>query len=168
MNKKVIGIIIAIILITIVGFSVYILTKGNSVDVQKTEKKETEASYTLKLDNKEIKLGEVFSREKCGQELQYSEVASCAFEGLDKTYTYENYEITTGEKDKIASIYFIDEGVSTTEGVKITDSYDKMVQVYGTNFKNDGNKYTYTKGNTTIEFMVENEIITAIEYIHNN
>lgn len=168
MNKKVIGIIIAIILIAVAGVSVYVLTKGNSADVQRTEKKETVESYTLKVEDKEIKLGEVFSREKCGQELQYSEVASCAFDGLDKTYTYENYEITTGEKDKIISIYFIDEGVSTTEGVKITDSYDKMVQVYGNNLKNEGNKYIYTKGNTSIEFMVDNEVITGIEYIYNN
>lgn len=166
MNKKVIGIIIAIILIVIVGVSVYMLTRGNSADVQKTEKKETQEAYALKVNNKEIKLGEVFSREKCGQELQYSEVASCAFDGLDKKYTYENYEITTGEKDKITSIYFIDEGVSTTEGAKITDSYDKMVQVYGNNFKNEGNKYTYTKGDTSIEFMVENEVIVGIEYIY--
>lgn len=168
MNKKVIGIIIAIIVIAVVGAGVYMLTKGDSSDVQKTDKKETVESYALKVDSKEIKLGEVFSVEKCGKELEYSEVASCAFEGLDKTYTYENYEITTGEKDKITSIYFIDEGVSTTEGVKITDSYDKMVQAYGTNFKNDGNKYTYTKGNTSIEFMVENEVITGIEYVYNN
>lgn len=168
MNKKVIGIIIAIIVIAIIGAGVYMLTKGSSSDVQKTEKKATEEVYALKVDNKEIKLGEAFSIEKCGKELEYSEVASCAFEGLDKTYTYENYEITTGEQDKITSIYFIDEGVSTTEGVKITDSYDKMIQVYGDNFKNEGNKYTYTKGNTTIEFMVENEVITGIEYVYNN
>ena len=43
-----------------------------------------------------------------------------------------------------------------------------MVQAYGTNFKNDGNKYTYTKGNTSIEFMVENEVITGIEYVYVN
>lgn len=168
MNKKVIGIIIAIIVIAVVGAGVYMLTRGDSSDVQKTDKKGTVESYALKVDNKEIKLGEVFSREKCGQELQYSEVASCAFDGLDKTYTYENYEIKTGSQDKITSIYFIDEGVSTTEGVKITDSYDKMVQVYGNNFKNDGNKYAYTKGNASIEFMVENEVITGIEYVYNN
>ena len=48
MNKKVIGIIIAIILIVIVGVSVYMLTRGNSADVQKTEKKETQEAYALK------------------------------------------------------------------------------------------------------------------------
>ena len=142
------------------------LTKGNLSDVEKTQKRETAASYTLKVDNKEIKLGETFSIEKCGKELQYSEVASCAFDGLDKTYTYENYEIKTGEKDKITSIYFKDEGISTTEGVKITDTYDKMVQVYTNNFQNEGNKYIYTKGNTQIEFIVENDIIIGIEYIY--
>ena len=127
MNKKIIGIILAIIIIVIIGVGVYMIVKGSSNEPQKVENKQTETSYTLKINNKEIKLGETFSREKCGQELQYSEVASCAFDGLDKTYTYENYEIKTGEQDKIVSIYFIDEGIATTEGVKITDSYDKMV-----------------------------------------
>ncbi len=168
MNKKAIGVIVAIIVIVIVGVSVYMLTKGNSADEPKKEKNETQEVYALKVNNKEIKLGEVFSREKCGQELQYSEVASCAFDGLDKTYTYENYEIKTGSQDKITSIYFIDEGISTTEGVKITDTYDKMVQVYSNNFKNEDNKYIYEKGNTSIEFMVENDVITGIEYIYNN
>lgn len=166
MNKKVMGIIVAIIVIAIVGASVYMLTRANSADEQKKEKNGTQEVYALKVNNKEIKLGEVFSREECGQELQYSEVASCAFDGLDKTYTYENYEIKTGSEDKITSIYFIDEKISTTEGVKITDTYDKMVQVYSNNFKNEDNKYIYEKGNTLIEFIVENDVITGIEYIY--
>lgn len=168
MNKKTIVITVAIIVIAIIGVGGYILLKGNSSEPQKLEKKQAEVGYTLKVNNKEIILGEVFSREKCGQELQYSEVASCAFDGLDKTYIYENYEIKTGLQDKIVSIYFKDEGISTNEGVKITDSYEEMIQAYSSDFKNEGNKYTYTKANTSIEFIVQNNIITGIEYVYNN
>lgn len=167
MNKKAIGVIVAIILIVIIGVGGYIVLKRDSSELQEVESKRIEAEYTLKVNNKEIKLGETFSREKCGQELQYSEVASCAFDGLDKTYTYENYEIKTGLQDKITSIYFKDEGISTTEGIKITDSYDQMIQAYTNNFENEGNKYIYKKANTSIEFIVENDIIIGIEYIYN-
>ena len=86
---------------------------------------------------------------------------------LDKTYTYENYEITTypdGDKDKIYTIYFLNAEAKTQEGVAVSDSLQKMLEIYGENYEIQGNQYTYTKGKTQLQFIVENDVITSIQY----
>ncbi len=168
MEKKLIYVIIAVIVIVLIGVGVFVYaSKDKSEKVSDNVGEQKQEAFVLKSGDKEIVLGEEFSTEKCGKEKEYSEIPSCAFNGIDKTYKYDNYEITTypdGAKDRILSIYFLDSGVSTTEGVKIADSYDDMVQAYGNEYENEGNKYSYKKGKTRIEFLVENKVITSIEY----
>ena len=101
------------------------------------------------------------------KEKEYSEIESCAFEGLDKEYTYDHYMIATypeGEKDKVKTVYFLDEEAQTTEGVKMGDTYEKMVEVYGENYEQLDNQYTYEKGKTQLIFLIEDNVISQIEY----
>ncbi len=133
------------------------------------ENKETvEESFALKYQNQTFTLGEVFSKEKYGEELSYSEVSSCAFEGLDKTYRYSDFEVTTypidGE-EKVAVIYFLDENIETTEGLKISDSLQKMLDLYGTDYQKEDTMYQYQKGNTLLKFIVSNDTVISIEYV---
>lgn len=82
-------------------------------------------------------------------------------EGLDKIYKYENYEITTYERDgkeRIQSIYLLN------DMVKITDSYNKMIEKYSDNYVREENMYTHIQGKTALKFIIENNIITSIEY----
>ena len=63
-------------------------------------------------------------------------------EGLDRIYKYENYEITTyerGGKERIQSIYLLNDMVKTEEDVKITDSYNKMIEKYSDNYVREEN-----------------------------
>ncbi len=125
--------------------------------------------YEFEHNGKTMKLGEVFSIEKYGQPEDYTEVESCAFEGLDKTFNYGSYEVTTfsdNDKDKIYSIYFLDENVKTKEGIKITDSFDKMKKTYGDDYEKIDNMYTYTKQKTQLNFIINNNEITSIEYLY--
>ena len=131
------------------------------------ESAKTEEKYSFSYNNMDFVLGEIFTREKFGTELEYSEVASCAFEGLDKTFKYEHYEITTypdGEDDRIYSIYLLDDTVSTKEGVKITDDVSKMKEVYGSEYTEQGESYLYSKKGTTLQFYTSNGVIIGIEY----
>ena len=89
---------------------------------------------------------------------------------MDKIYTFDNYEIHTypeNSTDKVLSVYFLNDQVSTTEGVKIGDSMDKMVETYGDSYEQLETQYTYTKGLTQLKFIVENDVITSIEYNYN-
>jgi len=88
-------------------------------------------------------------------------------EGLDRIYKYENYEITTYERDgkeRIQSIYLLNDMAKTEEDVKITDSYNKMIEKYSDNYVREENMYTYIQGKTALKFIIENNIITSIEY----
>ena len=162
MNKKnVILISCIIIIIAIVGIA-FISTN------KKSEDKPNQQSFSIKYNGIEIAPGTEFKEENIKEKAEITEIPSCAFEGTDKVYTYENIEITVAKidgKDKVYSVYFIDETPETAEGVKISDSKDLMIEKYGTDYKEElGNKYTYTKGNVELSFIIENDTITSIVY----
>ena len=136
----------------------------------KEAKQETESKvYSFTDNGNEFVLGAIFDEDKLGQNSSYSETVSCASQGTDKTYTYPNFEVKTyndGKDDRILSIYLITDDVQTKEGVKVTDSYQKMLDTYGNNFDQLDALYIYRLGKTALHFMVENDVITAIEYVY--
>ena len=125
--------------------------------------------YTFTDGEKVFVLGNEFIKSNYGEPLNYAEIPSCAFEGIDKTYTYEHYEITTypkDDKDYIYTIYFLDEEVKTEKGIKISDSLEDLIKTYGENYQKTDNLYTYTNNKTHLNFIVENDTITSIEYTY--
>ncbi|MBQ4381541.1 MAG: hypothetical protein II794_02240 [Oscillospiraceae bacterium] len=100
------------------------------------------------------------------EKYEYFEAASCAFEGLDKTYTYPHIEVDTypGDVDRIVAIYLRDDLVSTPEGLKIGDSKEAMERIYGTGYTVNGIEYTYAKGSMSLRLHVEDGKVTYICY----
>ena len=102
-----------------------------------------------------------------GEPLSFFEAASCAFEGMDKTYTYSGFVITTrpdGEKDYVNSIRLTDDSVVTPEGVYIGCSADDVTAAYGEGSRTE-NVISYTKGNTAMNFVLEGGKVISIEYL---
>lgn len=102
-----------------------------------------------------------------GEPQSYFEAASCAFDGLDKTYTYPGFIISTrpdGEHDFINSILLTDDSVTTPEGLYIGSSLEDVTAVYGEGETTD-TLFTYTKGNTTMNFLIQDGKIISIEYL---
>lgn len=163
MNKNIRNSIIIILIIAIIIVRIHIISNRNAENDEVNNIQE----YVFCNNNNKIKIDDEFSREKYGQEKEYSEIISCAYEGLDRIYKYENYEITTYERDgkeRIQSIYLLNDMVKTEEDVKITDSYNKMIEKYSDNYVREENMYTYIQGKTALKFIIENNIITSIEY----
>lgn len=104
-----------------------------------------------------------------GEPQQYFEAESCAFKGLDKTYYYSGFELTTYPKDAntdyISSVYFKDDSVSTSEGIYIGSTVDDMLAVYGEDYTGGDGSYTYKKGEASILFIAEDGEITAVTYL---
>lgn len=171
--KKALIVILTIAIIVAICVGVYFLTSG-SKDVNSSAKntsnntEETKKStIILEYESKNMTPGTVFSRDVFGEEKSYSEVPSCAGQGTDKVYNYGSYEITSyqdGEQEKIYSVYFINDQITTTEGVKISDNSSVMFEKYGNDYVQIGNQYTYTSGNIELAFIVENGFITSITY----
>ena len=179
---KKVGIVLAIIVVIILVIVGVVFLNRNSepTTVATTAEEEnpsssqetenTEDIYLFKSDDTEIPLGAEYSSLNLGDSKDYYEVQSCAFNGMDKIYTFDNYEIHTypdNGTDKVLSVYFLNDQVSTTEGVKIGDSLDKMTQTYGTDYEQLDTQYIYTKGLTQLIFIVEDGNITSIEYNYN-
>lgn len=102
-----------------------------------------------------------------GEPLSYFEAASCAFEGLDKMYTYDHFEIDTypkGEKDYISSIILLDDMIATPEGVYIGMTQSDMETAYGTEYEMAAGACVYTKGNVHLSFIIKDEEIVSITY----
>ena len=137
---------------------------GTNADTQKEE-----PSYVFTYNEIEVSVNEDIESviEKLGEPIAYYEAASCAFEGLDKFYTYASFELNTypkDGKDMLASIYFKDDLVTTTEGISLGMSKEDMIEAYGEATKVNGNEYVYEKGNGVLKFILDGEEIISIEY----
>lgn len=105
--------------------------------------------------------------EALGEPISYFEAASCAFEGLDKMYTYSSFEVDTypeGDVDYISCIYFLDDLVETPEGICLYMTQADMEEAYGTEYTEVNGAFVYSKGNGELSFIIENDEIVAIEY----
>ena len=106
--------------------------------------------------------------EKLGKAANYFESPSCAFQGIDKTYTYSNFELYTYPKNKVdyvSSIYILDGSVSTKEGIHIGSTTEEMTAAYGNDYKEELGAYTYTKDKSTLTFIIDNGTVSSIEYV---
>ncbi|MCM1261271.1 MAG: hypothetical protein NC313_01015 [Butyrivibrio sp.] len=101
-----------------------------------------------------------------GEPVSYFEAASCAFEGLDKMYTYNGFELDTyptNDADYVSSLIIKDDSVSTAEGVCIGDSREKMQQAYGDG-EESGGMTVYAKDGMKLCFILQEDEIVSIEY----
>jgi len=106
--------------------------------------------------------------ERIGQPQSYFEAESCAFNGLDKTYTYPGFVITTrpdGELDFINSILLTDDSVTTAEGAYIGMAKADVVGIYGPHGSELGSLLAYTLGDCTLNFIIDNDAVISIEYL---
>ena len=102
-----------------------------------------------------------------GEPTSYFEATSCAFEGLDKTYTYSGFTITTrpdGDQDYVNSILLTDDSAVTPEGVYIGCSADDVTAAYGEGSRTE-NVIRYTKGGSAMNFVLEGDKVISIEYL---
>ena len=104
---------------------------------------------------------------KIGNANDTFEVPSCAFEGIDKMFYYDDFYITTypaGEKDFIISITLTGKNAKTPEGVGVGATFEDMINIYGDDYRNNFSLYSYVKGNVELAFLFEEDILAEINY----
>ena len=105
--------------------------------------------------------------EALGEADSYFEAPSCAFEGMDKMYTYGSFEIDTYEqngKDYISGILFKDDMVATPEGVSLFMTKADIIKAYGETYTEENGMLVYEKDSMKLKFLVVDDEITLIEY----
>ena len=138
-----------------------------SSDNQTTDTSKVE--YVFETIGTTIKLNEETSSilNGLGKEIEYYEAKSCAFDGMDKTYTYAGFQLLTypkDDKDYVSSVVLKDYTVSTKEGVFIGDAKSKVEETYGTDYTDKNGAYVYTKGKSTLEFIFDGDSVSSITY----
>jgi len=93
---------------------------------------------------------------------------SCAFDGEDRIFQYSNIQIHTypkGDDDYVHTISLRDDSIRTTEGrIYLGSSLQDVLDAYGDDYEYDNDMYKYTRGLTTLEFFIEDDIVIGITY----
>lgn len=103
-----------------------------------------------------------------GEPESYFEAASCAFDGLDKTYTYAGVEIITypdGDVDRISSIRLLDDTAATPEGITVGSTVEEVTAAYGEDYQEMGLQYVYEDGDTRLMILFEDSRAVSVEYV---
>lgn len=104
--------------------------------------------------------------EKLGEPVSYYEAASCAFEGLDKMYTYKGFELDTypnGDADYVSAVIFKEDSIKTPEGVGLGDTTEKVEKAYGSGTQENG-MLVYAKDGMKLCFIIKDDEVVSVEY----
>ena len=105
--------------------------------------------------------------EALGEPVSYTEEASCAFTGLDKTYYYGGFYLQTyplNDVDYIYSLWPVDDSSTTREGVYIGASQAEVEAAYGTEGFNGSNAYIMSTETATLTIILTDGVVSSIQY----
>lgn len=81
-----------------------------------------------------------------GDGYTYSEAISCVYEGMDKTYDYENVTLYTypdGDADRLMEIYCVGGNVTTSKGITFGSTKAEITAQYGDGYVEAGSMLSY-------------------------
>ena len=105
--------------------------------------------------------------EALGEPVSYTEEASCAFSGLDKTYYYGGFYLQTypmGDSDYVFSLWLVDDSSTTPEGIYIGATQAEVEAAYGTEGFNGSNAYVMTGTTSTLTIILTDGVVSSIQY----
>lgn len=102
-----------------------------------------------------------------GEPRSYTEEQSCAFDGMDKTYYYGSFYLSTCSvdgKDYVYSLWFADDTVATPEGIRIGSTGAQAEAAYGRESLNGANAWVLTEGKSTLSILLTDGAVSALRY----
>lgn len=164
--KKVLGIFLAMVMILCMAGCGQSSSSGSQTNTSDNNSANSGRDCSYTIDGVQLVPGEIWgpSLEKLGEPDNYSEAASCYYDGLDKIFTYDGFEIRTypdKEKDRILDICISSDKYKTDEGLAVGDTLEDINRVYGDRYILSGNstyRY-YLNKEAYVYFFVLNEQI---------
>ncbi|MBO4861695.1 MAG: hypothetical protein J5535_02210 [Firmicutes bacterium] len=95
------------------------------------------------------------------------EAPSCAFDGMDKIYSYNGFDLMTysqNGKDLISGVVLRDDTVETPEGIAIGSKAEDVKKAYG-DFEKDATSATFKTDNCKLLIIFDGGVVTSIQYI---
>ena len=143
---------------------------GSNAPAQtQTDTAEAASKFSFTYKGAEIKLAQPAAPilEKLGEPMKYTESASCAFEGLDKSYYYGSFYLETypqGEEDFVLGWWFADDTVTTAEGIYIGSPKADVDTAYGAENFNGTNSYEIIDGSGKLTIILDGDVVSSIQY----
>lgn len=143
---------------------------SQGVTVKPGEENENHKGYTLRYMGRIYAVDEPVAGalDALGEPQSYYEAPSCAFEGLDKIYTYANITIDTypdaDKNDLISCISLKDDTITTREGAMIGMFENEIRALYGDPTSDEGAKWVYEKDGMKLNFIFRDGKVALIEY----
>ena len=102
-----------------------------------------------------------------GEPTGMRQTPSCAFEGYDRIFGFGAINVHTyplGDEDFVQIISIRDDSVTTPGGIRLGDSWERVVAVYGEDYAQDFNIFTFGLGDTTLSLYVDDGVVLEITY----
>ena len=102
-----------------------------------------------------------------GDPVNIHETPSCAFDGFDRIFTFDDFYIHTypvDDKNFIQIIRFRTDNRTTIEGFRLGDNFDKVTDTLGDDYVRDFNLITFTIEDTSLVFSLQDNIIMDMMY----
>ena len=102
-----------------------------------------------------------------GEPRSYTEEPSCAFDGMDKTYFYGSFYLSTypmDGKDYVYSIWFADDTVATEDGIRIGSAKAQVEAICGADCFNGINAYTKVLSSSRLIILMDGGTVSSIQY----
>ncbi len=142
----------------------------SSNDTTKAEGGNDEAVFAFSIDSVTIAPGENFGEayEKLGEPVDYTEAASCYYDGMDKVYTYDGYEVRTypdGDNDMVQDICISSDKYSTDKEITVGSTLEEITAAYGDDYSLSGKMYKYYVDDTRyMYFFIMDDAVKYFGY----
>ena len=137
-----------------------------SHEMDKTEIVVEDGTYSYHFGGVNLIPGDSFDASKLPAPISTTTIPSCAFSGTDNVYTYDAVEVIAydeGQGEHLYSIYMLDPNTPTDEGLRLGDSAERMVEIYGENYTKNAGEYAYYRGDTILVILTSGGKVNSIE-----
>lgn len=166
------GLVCALLVALLCAFTACGPSGGPATPSGNTNDPETKTGFAFSWNGHSIRPGDVGTDMKAlaGEWKSCFESPSCAFEGIDKTYTYAGFVIDTtpsedGKDDIIKAIRLTDDSVTTAENVYVGMTAEAIRKVYGESIGVSDACLRFVSGDVELQFIIKEGKAVSIEYI---
>lgn len=107
------------------------------------------------------------AKDKLGEPVKYTEAASCYYDGMDKIFTYDGFEVRTypkDGKDMIQDLCISSDKYKTAKGVTVGMGVGEVIASYGEADEINGKMYNYYEGDKYIYFFIMDDAVKYFGY----
>lgn len=164
-------ILILSVMITMVCMATACQDKGQYEKVGNKTQDEQEKEYVFEYNLFEINIGNKWEdiEPKLGEYKECFVAESCAYQGTDRYYYYDGFEVMTSEIDGeelLTDIFIEGADIKAVNGVYVGMSLSEMANAMGAADNSKGDAFIYYGDNVNVQINTKDDKVASIEYYY--